>query len=531
MKSLRALPTVAFHFLRGHRGGATGFAAAAVVMMLLGGGALISDHVWLVGKRDLLQSAADAASVATTQRLATLPGSMTDAEVHAVLLPIAERYARINVLANVAKELEPDDVTVVLAVDRDTGTVEVRVSADIGDTLFSKWLYDYGGPGEMESRAGTEYAMSPAEVVLVLDTTRSMLQGYAGRGTRIRAVRDAARDLVDILDPTDGGVVAIGLVPWATQVRLPASARADWVQDGWVAFPERRRYRWAYELQPWRVPGPLVQSLPRTMRGTWAGCVDEARILEGIADLPLPEDSLDLPAEAPFAEGYFPPRTATAHTCLGDAAPADFRRQNCWDTDTADPSRWQYPTREHMPSVTCASMSPILPLTSERTRIDEAIAGLEVPGRKTYSAVGVQWGRRLLSPEWRTVWGGADAVRPADPDDPEHAGLAKVLVLLTDGGDNLCEGATNQDCPAVPRFIASLSRACTDAKDEGIEIYVVAAMPPNSIGGSQARRFRARLTACASSTDHVYINNPNPAALHDSFRDIAKRVSKLQRVY
>ena len=153
MKFPRALLTVAFRFLRGHRGGATGFAAAAVVMMLLGGGALISDHVWLVGKRDLLQSAADAASVATTQRLATLPGSMTDAEVHTELLPVAERYAQINVLANVAKELEPDDVTVVLAVDRGAGTVDVRVIADIGDTLLSKWLYDYGGPGDMEARA------------------------------------------------------------------------------------------------------------------------------------------------------------------------------------------------------------------------------------------------------------------------------------------------------------------------------------------------------------------------------------------
>ena len=36
MKSLRALLTVAFRFLRGHRGGATGFTTAAVVMMLLG---------------------------------------------------------------------------------------------------------------------------------------------------------------------------------------------------------------------------------------------------------------------------------------------------------------------------------------------------------------------------------------------------------------------------------------------------------------------------------------------------------------
>ena len=125
------------------------------------------------------------------------------------------------------------------------------------------------------------------------------------------------------------------------------------------------------------------------------------------------------------------------------------------------------------------------------------------------------------------MWGDADAVHPADPDDPEHAGLAKVLVLPTDGEDNLCEGSTNQDCPAVPRFIASLSRACTEAKDEGVEIYVVAAMEPRHVGSGLARSLRE----CASSPGHVYINNPDAPALREAFGDIAARVSTLRRVF
>ena len=245
-KSLRSVLAVVFRFLRGRRGGATGFAAAAVVMMLLGGGALISDHVWLVGKRDLLQSAAAAASVATTQKLATLPGSLTDAEVHAELLPVAERYARLNVLANVNQELDPDDVAVTLTVDRDAGIVEVRVSADIGDTLLSKWLYDYGGPGDMEARAGAEYEAVPAEVVLALDVTGSTRRTYGGSGTRIEAIRAAAKDLVDILQPSAANMVAVGLVPWTTMVRLGTEAREQWHLEGWAVFPAQRRYPWPY---------------------------------------------------------------------------------------------------------------------------------------------------------------------------------------------------------------------------------------------------------------------------------------------
>lgn len=522
-KSLRTVLAVALRFLHGHRGGATGFAAAAVVMMLLGGGALISDHVWLVGKRDLLQSAAAAASVATTQKLATLPGSMTDAEVHTELLPVAERYARLNVLANVGTELEPDDVTVVLAVDRSAGIVEVRVSADIGDTLLSKWLYDYGGPGDMEARAGAEYEAVPAEVVLALDTTSSTTRRYGGSGTRIEAIKAAAKDLVDILQPSAATMVAVGLVPWTTMVRLGTEARARWHSEGWAAFPERRRYPWPYFTPGSGSPSMAsVQNIPESIRGTWHGCLEAARIIAGVAQVPDRDAALDTPDEDPFAEAYAPPRTGTSYRCFGtDPLPFDYQGQYCWDKEsTTGYNQFQiypyiHPPSDH-PQVACARTSTLMPLSTERSAIDDAIDGLSASGKMTHSAVGVQWGRRLLAPSWREVWGGS--VHPVDPSDPGRGDMRKVMVLLTDGEDNIGGGASMADVR---------SHACADAKEDGIEIFVVAAMEPRHVGGGLARSLRA----CASSPGHVYINNPDAPALRQSFRDIATRVSRLRRVF
>ena len=152
----RARPLRSFRrFLRETRA-AVGLAAAAISIMVLGGAALIGDHLWMVGKRDLLQRAADAAATAATFELRRRPGSESDAQVEAALRPLAERYARFNVLGNTTEDLEPEDIEVTLAVDRAAGTVGVSVKADIVDTLFAKMLYGYEGPGKVTTRAGAE---------------------------------------------------------------------------------------------------------------------------------------------------------------------------------------------------------------------------------------------------------------------------------------------------------------------------------------------------------------------------------------
>ena len=508
-------------FLRDSRG-AAGFTAALLTVMTLGATALITDHVWLYSRRDMLQAASDATSLAATLKLATLPASISDAEAKAALQPVADRWALANVHGLVDEDLEADDLTVTLGVDRMAGTVDVRISAGIGQTLIASWVLGYPGPGDIMAEAKVEHEVLPAEVVLVLDTTLSMRLGYGGSQTRLAATRAAARDLVDILAPSDVGPVAVGLVPWTTIVRLDAGTRSTWSNAGWAAFPDRRRYRWPYtrRFRP-SIPSPAVQAIPRSVRGTWPGCLEEARVSGGIADLPTRSETLATPDTAPFAEAYSPARPYTSHSCFGGSPPWDFRRQDCWDADSAT-GFMQFSISTSVQQI-CRSMTPIVPLTTDAAVVERAIDGLSAPGRMTYSAVGLQWGRRLLAPAWRTVWG--DAVHPVDPADSEHAGLRKVIVLLTDGQDNICN-ELDPDCDRSAGVAASASEACTDAKGDDIEIFVVAAMPPSAVNNRLAQRLRA----CATSSDHVYINNPNAQALRDAFREIAKRLSGLRRV-
>ena len=282
----RARPRRSFRrFLRETRA-AVGITAAAVSIMVLGGAALIGDHLWMVGKRDLLQRAADAGAIAATFELRRRPISESDAQVEAALKSVAERYARFNVLENTAGEIKPEDIEVKLEVDRRAGTVGVSVNADVADTLFAKLLYDYEGPGEITTRAGAERETTKAEVVLAMDMTTSMTQNLAGDWpragelSRMAIVRRAAHVLVDILDPGDEeSMIAVGVVPWHINVRLDETMRTAWERDGWAVYPDSKTYP-----RPYRVTGrptPPAETWPMPAKPeTWNGCLDQ-RSLRG----------------------------------------------------------------------------------------------------------------------------------------------------------------------------------------------------------------------------------------------------------
>ena len=84
-------------------------------------------------------------------------------------------------------------------------------------------------------------------------------------------------------------------------------------------------------------------------------------------------------------------------------------------------------------------------------------------GIRTYSALSLLWGQRVLSHSWGDAWGGG---HPVDPDDEATAGV----VLLTDGADNACS-PDDSDCTANDVVLASAS-ACGLAKARGMETSV-----------------------------------------------------------
>lgn len=123
-----------------------------------------------------------------------------------------------------------------------------------------------------------------------------------------------------------------------------------------------------------------------------------------------------------------------------------------------------------------------------------------------------------MSHSWRDdVWGGT--THPLDPAAKGNEGTRKAIVLLTDGED------TVGDPVGFDR-----GTACKAAKDEGTEIFVVAAMHPDNVAGTLGDS----LKACSSAADnpegtYVFLENRDEAALRRAFASIAAQLVTLRR--
>ena len=155
---------------------------------------------------------------------------------------------------------------------------------------------------------------------------------------------------------------------------------------------------------------------------------------------------------------------------------------------------------------------PALPPSTSPEVVVQAIDGLVANGGATRSAIGVSVAWELL--------------------DAASGDNRKALVLLTDGEDNLCARADGRlrNCG---EWEASRQRgeACAAAKGAGIEIFVIAAMPPDQV----SERLAQGLRDCSSEGEregrYVFINNATPEALEAAFVNIANQLRVVRRVY
>ena len=435
--TMRSRPLDAMRgFVRDTRAGATAIAAAAMTVMTVGGAALIGDHAWLIDQRDVMKTAADAAGIATTLEMTRLAGrARTDEELEAELKPVAERYILINLehLSPERFEAAKESLEITLDIDRDENAVDVTVAADLGGTLLSRHLAlagNYKGPERVLAKTGTECSGGIIEVVLALDVTASMNAAIDKRypkttdNQRMPVAIEAAKTLVEELhsgcDDTD---VVIGVVPWDKTVRLPSPAQ--WQSRGWMdtsAFTASAT-----------VPGYEA----------WGGCVADRR--HAAAD-PRNSDglSLTLPGTPPIPAWMYPDTNRLDPALIAEVRQAIFDNFSAHGveqslgatgvdqllTEHGDNS-WDRADRG--PNFHC-TWTAMLPLSPDREEVEGVLDSLydtsrtpPLMGGVTMSHLGLTWGRRMLAPAWREVWG--DDTHPVDPADT----VTKALVLLTDG--------------------------------------------------------------------------------------------------
>jgi len=498
--------------------------------------AMVSDHVVVLHQRNILLGAVESANIAATQRLGELPSELTRDEVLQDLTPLVTRY----ILANLSEEMRQSaegSLELHITPDRSAGIVDIEAKADLGGAIVGRYLW-----GKLVDRTTassvTQRMVVPVDVVLAIDVTGSMNYSiYQGAGSsfpeehrRISVVRNAAQVLVHALydQQVESGHVAVGLVPFNTTVNVGAE-RQDWVGD----------LRQGHKVIP---PG----------FGPWSGCIEHR------------EDGLDLslatPSEAPFTAWFWPStleyrpaERAALAARIGEAV----RGENDWSAD--NPHVNYHPS----PHFGCPR-SQIIPLTTDREVIGRAIQAMQSwRGGGTMTHLGVTWGRRLLAPEWQVAWG--------LPQHDEEQGRKRVIVLLTDGLNNAHDdgrtypgnydhggvfhreysshytgygragdGAVEEGYRPGSRLAglahdredravldAVLVEACELAKAEGITVFTVSAVPR---GHPKERELQERLTACASSADHAFVENSDPEAMQAAFREIGRMVSAVRRI-
>ena len=429
---------------------------AAVPVIIAVGVAVDVSRAYFV--RERLYFALDAAGLAVGS------SQGTQAEMEAVMQAYFD--------ANYPAEALGVPATPVLNLVENNGITTITVSgeASIGTTFMRvAGIDDITVGSSIEVTQETE----GLELVLVLDVTGSM------QGTKIAALRNASRDLIDILygDETEKEFLKVGIVPYSAAVNVGSIA-------------------------PTLVPAEAANYNPNN-ESAWKGCV-LAR--------PYPHDSLD----TSVAEGG--PWTRylwTAHSSDNNWPPTDNAESSGNDRKS--------------PNLACPN--PIVPLTNQRAPLEASINALISWHRGgTFSNVGMVWGWRVISPDEPFTEG-------LPYNTPKYD---KVVVLMTDGVngyyqksgsafksdfsayrrvDNGVLGTTNKNA-ATPIINARLEEVCDAMAAKGIIIYTVTFQlsDSNTLGIYER---------CAANGGR-HFDSPTPDDLREDFREIADELKNLR---
>lgn len=345
-------------------------------------------------------------------------------------------------------------------------------------------------------------AVETIELALVLDNTWSMSYPAGGGTSKIAALKDASKLLIDALMTKADAEVKIGVVPYGNYVNVGMNNRnASWLTQ-------------TDDVTTTEVAGCRKVSKQKT-------CVRDKNkkwcpvIRDGYEELRDCTPETCTVTDVPEREECYPASTSVARWLGCVSSRSGINRLN-------DRVGTPYPG---IRGTNC--LTPITPLTSNRSTVTAAINSLivNIGGYKpeTYIPAGLIWGVNVLSP--------GEPFTEAAPYGQNNTQPRKIMVLMTDGANTLqyvaarhasTAGGSKDRQKQIAQTDSDTAEICNYAKSNGIEVFTVAL----AVSSDTARDL---LRGCATDADH-YFDAQDTNALSSAFAGIAASINKVRIV-
>jgi Flp pilus assembly protein TadG len=353
------------------------------------------------------------------------------------------------------------------------------------------------------------------EIAMMLDTTGSMCnKDNSGNylqpcttGTKISAVKQASKDLIDI-------VVWADQSQYQSRVAIAPFSQGVNVGDFFQAVTGKTTTAMTHtetQQRDKQVNGQYVYNYPST-------CYNSRQTLKsscnGNSQYRVKEDYQATITDRPATEPCVVERQGSAE--FSNVAPGTGTYVTPWYEAVVNVSNYSTATK-----VGCPSRTSIIPLTNDKDKLKTAIDGMTAENG-TAGAAGTAWPFYMLSPEWNTAWPASAADDFSKITQLNASGqpkLQKIAVLMTDGAYNQWNGTSNNiDVATINSKALSL---CTAMKNKKIIVYTVGF----ELGTDTTAK--DMLKSCATDIPYFY-DAANSDQLKAAFRDIALKVSALR---
>lgn len=442
---------------------------------------------------------------------------MADAAVLAAARSRVKEHAPMHKIAKAAVQAINDTgttPTVTTTFSDDKKFIQV----DVEGTYRNRFMQYFGKTNARVSTfAETVIEMTEnAEIVLVLDTTRSM--NYENR---MPSLKRAANSFIDIMESVDvDDRIRISVVPFGQYVNVGLSQRAEpWLEvpADWVeTFPPRCRTERGPRTGRTCTPGvtrprPAQPARPpqAAVPPTYGTCTDDGvsyrcQTSPGRSARPgrpaRPADPGGKPTQnckntyGPSVKTCTPvsPKRHVWNGCVGS-------RQNAANVDV-DYSNGEAKVPGFL-NLQCGD--DILALTNDFGAVRRKVNGLSTRG-ETYSAAGLIWGHRMVDYQ---------APFPL-PARSARTDTRRIVIFMTDGFNTRSRNGTRHDGTDRHQADRTSEMVCDGMRaDAGLEVYTVSF----KVQDQQARRLIKR---CAT-TQEMYYEAANATKLTETFEDIA----------